>query len=152
VPFGPDKYDYTPGSREFYHTFIKMVQNTHVFIFCFNVCDARDLEDVESKWWNMVRAHAPSWSTRVMLGLKIDDVANRVVSRAEAEQVARDLDMHYFEASGASGEGVDEVMMNVIRLTFRKMVMEGKRDLITAKQVPVEQKGWFSRFMNSLLF
>jgi small GTP-binding protein len=68
----------------------------------------RESFDHIPKWIEEVRANSKN-IPMLLLGNKSDLVNERVVSREEAENFAKELDMFYMESSAKSGDGVGDV-------------------------------------------
>ena len=60
----------------------------------------------------------------VLVGTKLDDAENRMISREEAEDICRKFNCTgYFETSASTGENVDEAFFSVAARAFQKSQM-----------------------------
>ena len=64
--------------------------------------------------------HADRSVNRILIGNKCD-MADRAVSRAEAETLARDYGINYFEASAKRGIGVEEAFRNIAEQVVERL-------------------------------
>ena len=57
----------------------------------------------------------------VLVGTKVDDAANREVTREQAEEICRQYGCFaYFETSASTGENVDDAFFSVAARAFQK--------------------------------
>ena len=86
----------------------------------FDLTSPQSLDSVE-RYMNLFKEECPvdAQDNIVLVGAKLDDVANRKVSRQEAEEVCRQYGfLGYFETSASSGENVDDAFFSIAARAF----------------------------------
>ena len=71
--------------------------------------------------------HADASVCKILVGNKIDLEANRKVSKKEANEMALQYDMEYFEASARQNIGVSDLFEDLILKVYRKRFGEETR-------------------------
>jgi GTPase SAR1 family protein len=71
-------------------------------------------------WMESIDQHADRSVNRILIGNKCD-MPERAVSRAEAEALARDYGINYFEASAKKGIGVEEAFRNIAEQVVERL-------------------------------
>lgn len=66
----------------------------------------------------------------VLVGTKLDDVKNRMVSKEEAEAICDQFNcLAYFETSSSTGENVDEAFFAVSSHAFQKTLLQSDKSV-----------------------
>ena len=95
-------------------------RNCQGAVVVFDLTDKMSLNAVE-KYIHIFKEECPidAQDNIVLVGTKLDDVANRTVTEAEAREVFKRFDLAgYFEASSQTGENVDEVFFALAARAF----------------------------------
>ena len=71
--------------------------------------------------------HADASVCKILVGNKIDLKANRKVSKKEANDMALQYDMEYFEASARENIGVTDLFEDLIQKVYKKRFGEETR-------------------------
>ncbi|MBD3213943.1 MAG: DUF4268 domain-containing protein [Candidatus Lokiarchaeota archaeon] len=100
------------------------VANSGAGILVYDVTD-RDSYDNIINWYKEIKKAAPPDIFLILAGNKIDLEEERVVSRAEGEALAKELELSYIETSAKTGENVNETFkMLALQLIHRFMKAE----------------------------
>jgi Ras-related protein Rab-4B len=78
-------------------------------------------------WAENVRRMASANAINVLIGNKIDLTSERKVSTVEAADFAAQNSLSFFEASALSGEGIDDIFIEIAHFLYRPY-LEGKID------------------------
>lgn len=102
------------GQEEFRTITSSYYRGAKGMIIVFDVSDRSSFEHV-SKWLTDLDSFKDTGAV-VLVGNKIDvEEEDRVVSYDEAEEWAQDHQLHYYETSCKSGEGVEDMFVGVSR-------------------------------------
>jgi GTPase SAR1 family protein len=96
----------------------------------FDVTQESSINNV-SYWIKNMKEHAPENVYVILVGNKCDLVEKRVVSAEQAEQIAEQHDLKYFETSAKENIGVEEAFKTLAEETWCKMMnRESIRNLV----------------------
>jgi small GTP-binding protein len=90
---------------------------TDIFLLCYSLVSRTSFENLRSKWLPEVSHHCPEADV-VVVGLKMDLVANRVVTASEAKDFAKSIGAIYHECSSLTSNGVADVFNGAIDSTY----------------------------------
>ena len=77
-------------------------------IVCFDMTSRESFESVKNTWVSSMGTNCVEGVATALFGCKSDLTDQIVVERSEAEKVARDNGMQYFETSSKMKQGVEE--------------------------------------------
>ena len=86
----------------------------------FDLTNQKSLDSVE-KYIHVFKEECPieAQDNIVLVGTKLDDVQNRIVSKDDAAEVCRQFGItSYYETSSSTGENVDEAFFSVAARAF----------------------------------
>ena len=75
-------------------------------------CTSRETFDRTEKWFHELKENSQIEPRIILVGNKID-LTNKVVSSEDAKEMARKLNVNYFEVSALTGEGIDTIFENI---------------------------------------
>ncbi|KXS16606.1 P-loop containing nucleoside triphosphate hydrolase protein [Gonapodya prolifera JEL478] len=102
-----------PSTRK---TALQDGMNAHAVLICFAVGDRKSFSDVQDTWAELVKVWKDSGLPVLLAGLKADARGEGAVTREEANALAESIGAaQYFEVSAKAGEGVSEVIEQIIR-------------------------------------
>ena len=97
----------------FHSPHISPYRGAHIIFVTFDVTDEESFHDCVP-WLNDVARFADENVVTVGVGLNIDLVEARVVSKETAQSFFSSRNIPYFEASAKTGEGVNDVFINAV--------------------------------------
>ena len=106
-----------------------MAVNRNIFhrvqgiILMYDITDRDTYENI-SKWLDLIRQNVPN-KPMILVGNKLD-LANekRIVTKEEAEKIAEDNHIEFFEGSGYSGENVDKIFSAIAEKVYKYLIEE----------------------------
>ena len=87
-------------------------RGTNAVILCIDLTNKSSIEAVPD-WVNEIHGYTQDDIHITLVGTKIDR-PDRCISYEEAENVARSLKLCYFEVSSRTGQGVEQVFVNIV--------------------------------------
>lgn len=81
-------------------------------IIAFDITNCESFENVKT-WMNSIYKHADPNIQKVLVGNKLDLESQRIVSRAEAQKIAQEHGMEYFETSAKDCLNIHEMMLHI---------------------------------------
>jgi small GTP-binding protein len=122
VKIGSDKIPVkiwdTAGQDRFHtitHSFYKQCQGV---LLVFDVGSRKSFDSV-SKWMNNIQNHSDKGIIKYLIGNKID-TEKREVSGEDAENVAKEYGMNYFETSARLNKNITEVITSLVKEIYTK--------------------------------
>ena len=94
-------------------TFYKQSQG---MMICFDVTKQKTFESVR-RWIVAVNQNCEADVATLLIGNKCD-LPDRVISREQAEQLAADNNMQYFETSAKAGTNVTDAFVTMIDMVY----------------------------------
>lgn len=101
----------TAGQERYHtiaHTFYKQCQGV---LLVFDVSSRKSFDNIH-KWLNNLKKHADASIIKYLVGNKVD-AGRREVQSADAEKVARDYGMKYFETSAMLNKNIKECITSI---------------------------------------
>ena len=111
-------------------TFYKQSQG---MMICFDLTKPKTFTSVR-RWVTAVEQNCEEGISTMLIGTKCDLTEERAVTREEAEQIAREHGMKYYETSARSNINIQEAFSDMIDSVYQNKFMdpnaEVKRDTI----------------------
>ena len=88
-------------------------------ILIYDVTNVKSYENIK-KWINEIKEEIAEKVTIVLIGNKIDNEAERKISKEQGEKLASDYNVQFFEASAKTGKGVNESVFYLVQKIVEK--------------------------------
>ena len=89
-------------------------------IIAFDITNAESFENVKT-WMNSIYKHADPNIAKVLVGNKTDLEDQRCVNKNEAQKIAQEHGMEYFETSARNNENIQEVMFYIMDKVYENL-------------------------------
>eukprot|EP01116_Phalansterium_solitarium_P012625 TRINITY_DN2908_c0_g1_i1.p1 TRINITY_DN2908_c0_g1~~TRINITY_DN2908_c0_g1_i1.p1 ORF type:complete len:208 (-),score=26.18 TRINITY_DN2908_c0_g1_i1:151-774(-) len=97
----------TAGQERFRTMTSTYYRGAHGILIVFSLTDRNSFDSIKSKWLEQIDRYALSTVIKVLLGNKCDvPPSERAVSTEEAQALAREMNIAYFEVSARTGNDV----------------------------------------------
>ena len=83
-------------------------------ILIYDVTNVKSYENIK-KWINEIKEEIAEKVTIVLIGNKIDNEAERKISKEQGEKLASDYNVQFFESSAKTGKGVNESVFYLVQ-------------------------------------
>ena len=116
----------TAGAERYRTITSNYYRGSHAIIFVYDVTERSSFDNIEKFWLKEVKEYFPNTSEIVMMlvGNKIDNIHNRVVTESEGEELARKNGMMYIETSAKEKIGVNEAFEEVVNKVIDSPMLE----------------------------
>jgi GTPase SAR1 family protein len=89
-------------------------------IIAFDLTNSESFEGVKT-WMNSIYKHSDPSIAKVLVGNKLDLEGERVVSKSEAQKIAQEHGMSYFETSAKDNINIQEVMQHIMDKVYENL-------------------------------
>jgi len=89
-------------------------------IIAFDLTNQETFEGVKT-WINSIYKHSDPSISKVLVGNKLDLEADRVISRSEAQKLAAEHGMEYFETSAKNNINIQELMNHIMDKVYENL-------------------------------
>lgn len=110
-------YD-TAGQERFKSMSLNYYKGSDGIINVFDLSSKQSFYNVIN-WANQIKNSVSSKAPKYLIGNKCDDVENRKISREEAEKMAQDYDLKYFETSAKKDYNIKEMFDSLIMDVYK---------------------------------
>lgn len=93
-------------------------------IIAFDLTNKESFEGVKT-WMNSIYKHSDPSIAKVLVGNKLDLEVDRVVNKSEAQKIAQEHGMEYFEASAKDNINIQEVMHHIMDKVYDNLYSSG---------------------------
>ena len=83
-------------------------------ILIYDVTNVKSYENIK-KWINEIKEEISEKVSIVLVANKIDNTAERKISKVQGEKLAKDYEVAFFETSAKTGEGVNESVLYLVQ-------------------------------------
>jgi len=104
-------------------------------IVMYDVTDRKSFADLEV-WLDEIDRHTEDGTCKIIVGNKIDDTFNRVVSKQEAQTFARRLQLPYMETSAKFDDGINDTFATLAWHIYNRL--EAKHKARKAEEAQTE--------------
>lgn len=120
-------------------------RGVHGIFLCFDVTQRKSFDHILNFWMEEIDTSRNSSVVIILVGLKTDLQEHRVVSAAEANQVARMLGLLYYECSSSLEKGLGLVFDAMVHSILCNPIFRTElwQDYHLNKQAAETQAGWF---------
>ena len=98
----------TAGQERFKSLAVNYLHNSHGFIFVFDITNKESFENI-ANWINLSFDTNKNSIINFLIGNKCDKDSDRKVQQSEAEQLAKERNLHYLETSAKSDENIQKL-------------------------------------------
>jgi len=99
----------TAGQERFRTLTLSFYKQAHGVIVTFDVTNVASFKSVKI-WLESIYEHAEDNVVKILVGNKVDMVDDRQISEEEAQRMATQNNMHYWEASAKENVNIDALM------------------------------------------
>ena len=100
------------------------MKNSHGIILLYDITDLESFERLnDNSWINDVKENASKRAVVYLVGNKIDKEEERLVSYNEGEQLAKELNISFFESSGKENKNVKEPFYSLCEEIINKLII-----------------------------
>ena len=132
----------TAGQERYMALNKNIFQKIQGIILMYDITTRSSFENL-FKWINLISQNI-SDKPKILVGNKLDKgYENRLVEEEEGKKVAMENNMPFFEASGASGENVEEVFKKIAEMVNENIIIEKESrpsNLVLQKKVKKKKK------------
>ena len=138
----------TAGQERFKTITYSFYKQADGVIIAYDVTSEESFRSVKT-WIDSIYEHADPRIAKVLCGNKIDLSEERVVTRAQAEGVAKQHGMHYFETSARLNTNLTELMTHIFHNAYKAHYLNGEEEtrepsiMIGGGQASKEQESKF---------
>ena len=111
----------TAGQERFHTITQQFYRQAQGMIIAFDLTNRRSFENVQTWIASIYRLAPDSTIPKVLVGNKVD-LDGRVVTRSEAQRLAEDHGIEYFETSAKENVNVQELMQHIFGLVYDSVV------------------------------
>ena len=136
----------TAGQERFKTITYSFYRQAQGVLICYDVTNRESFENVKN-WIDSIDNHAKPNIQKVLIGNKIDLIDDRKITKEEAQNLADEHNIPYFETSAKLDKNVSEVIhfiMDKVYETTVKAAKENQKEEIRGSQLtpvqPVEDK------------
>ena len=104
----------TAGQERFRSLCKNYYKSAHGIALLFDVTNKESFENVKI-WVEQINKEAYGRISVILVGNKIDEVEKREVKKEDAENLANELGLSYFEASAKTGENVESCFVALVK-------------------------------------
>ena len=98
----------TAGQERFKSLAVNYLHNSHGFIFVFDITNKESFENI-ANWINLSFDTNKNSIINFLIGNKCDKDSDRKVQQSEAEQLAKERNLHYLETSAKNDENIQKL-------------------------------------------
>ena len=98
----------TAGQERFKSLAVNYLHNSHGFIFVFDITNKESYENI-TNWINLSFDTNKNSIINFLIGNKCDKDSDRKVQQSEAEQLAKERNLHYLETSAKNDENIQKL-------------------------------------------
>jgi len=110
----------TAGNERYRTITMSYLRGSHLLILFYDTTDIRSFDGLED-WIKTIQAYDGDISKLIIVGTKIDNVSDRQVTYEDAVKFCSKYDINYYEISGKTGENVDFMFNEAIRLAYKPL-------------------------------
>ena len=130
----------TAGQERFKSLTMTFYKQSHGMMICFDLTKRKTFEAVR-RWFLAVNNNCEADVAVLLIGTKCDLADERVVSQEEAQQLAAESGMTYFETSAKEGINVSEAFTEMIDLVYKSKFARQDDDDGAIAAAPQQREG-----------
>lgn len=129
----------TAGQERFKTITYSFYKQANGVIVAFDVTNRLTFTNVKT-WLESIYQHADPSIVKVLVGNKIDLEDDRKVTPEEAEELAQQHKMKYFETSAKLNKNIDELMQHLMEQVYKKMFNNADDPRLKSVMLKPDQK------------
>lgn len=120
----------TAGQERYRSVAKSFIVNSHGVLLCFDITDQNSFNALSSFWIKFVNENLRNNQVEcklILVGTKLDRMENRKVTQSQAQNLANQLGVPYFETSAMKNLNINEMFLQLTRSmveSYRPMEME----------------------------
>jgi len=107
----------TAGNPRFRTITMNYIKGCNLFLLCFDTTDILTFNGLDD-WIKTIQSYGGDINKIIIVGTKIDDTVNREVKLEDALIFCSKYNINYYEISGKSGENVESMFDEAIKLAY----------------------------------
>ena len=119
----------TAGQERFKSLTMAFYKQSHGMMICFDITKRKTFESVR-RWFLAVNNNCEADTAVILIGTKCDLADERVVSTEEAQQLAAESGMTYFETSARENINVNEAFSELIDLVYKAKFAQESAEVV----------------------
>ncbi|MFX0091657.1 MAG: Rab family GTPase [Candidatus Hodarchaeota archaeon] len=96
-------------------------------LIVFDILKIRTFEAID-RWLEELKSSVPENIPKILVGNKLDLEEERKVTKAQAEQLAAEKNLMYFEASAKNGKNVDRIFYELTKTILKNQKERERKD------------------------
>ena len=118
----------TAGQERYRNITVNYYRNAQGIMLVYDITNMKSYESIDN-WIEQIHTHAGATVNKILVGNKVDQMNERVVSYNDGENLAKKYDIPFYESSAKTGVGVDEAFFTIAKaVTERLMGGNGNSD------------------------
>ena len=131
----------TAGGERFSSITKTYYKNSHCIILFYDITNKISFDNIKY-WINMINNDTPTGTIIFIVGNKMDDEANRQITKEQGENLANNFGLVFSECSVKTGENVESIFDKLIKIIHKK----------NYKKIKLEENIIFKDLMKYLSF
>jgi len=114
----------TAGQERFRTITTSYFRGAQGILLVYDVTDRRSFESIRN-WISQIQQHADVHVNKILIGNKCDMLSDKVVSTEEGQQLAKEFNIDFWEASAKNDINVEQSFISMARAVKDRLVADG---------------------------
>ena len=102
------------------------LKDSHCIILGYDITDKKSFDEIKEYHYNKVKEILGDFPLIYLVANKIDLNKDKKVSESEASNFAKEKNIKFFQVSAYTGEGIDNLLKDILNSLTDKFNAEGK--------------------------